>query len=278
MIGYWVWLWLPVLVGITVVEAVCEHRSTLADRGMRWPANLGLFGLQIATTAALSMGLVYIAGVQTTAFPVFGSFAALPLAVEVPLFLAVLSFVTYWLHRISHEVSPLWRLHRIHHCDPIVDPTTSLRHHPGEVVVGFVVYQLPIVLLHPSPEAVAIVTLTERCFAAATHTSLTLPGWLERALALVFVTPQQHSVHHSDYAPETNSNYGTVLNLWDRVFGTYRASPLRDAAQFRHGLAEVPPEKAEDLLILLALPALGRDPWRVPVLQGPGDPCPKMDI
>ena len=262
MIGYWVWLWLPLLVGITVVEAFGEHRLSLAARCMRWPANLGLFGLQIATTSAMSMGLVYVAEVQTMASPMFGNFAALPLGVEVPLFLAVFSFFTYWLHRFSHQIRPLWLLHRIHHCDPVVDPSTSLRHHPGEAAVGFVVYQLPILLLHPSLEAVAIVALVERCFAAATHTSLTLPGGLERVLALVFVTPQQHNLHHSDYAPETNSNYGTVLNVWDRVFGTFCARPIRDAAQFRHGLAEVPSEKAEDLLILLALPALGRDPWR----------------
>ena len=261
MMDLWFWLWLPVLVGITAIEVIGGRHGQLADRTLRWPANLGLFGLEIATTSALSAGLVFLAVVQAPADPILVNLRLMPLALEVPLFMVAITFVTYWLHRVSHGFALLWRFHRIHHSDTIVDPTTSLRHHPGEVVISFAVYQLLILMVHPSPEAVAVATSTERCFAAATHTSLTLPNWLDRWLGLIFVTPLQHAVHHSDFQPETDTNYGTVLNIWDRVFGTFRARPLRGPSDFRQGLTEVPAAKAEDLAVLLALPMMARDPW-----------------
>lgn len=279
MADLWLWIWLPLLIGVAVAEHLAAHRTDLADRTIRWPANLGLFCLEIAVTSLLSAALVLTASGLPSASPLGINLAALPFWLDVLLVLAVFSFTTYWLHRFSHQLPLLWRFHRIHHSDPIVDPTTSLRHHPGEVALTFAVLQLVILALHPSPHAIAVVALTERCFAAATHTSLTLPAWAERVLGLVFVTPRQHSVHHSDYAPETNTNYGTVVNIWDRVFGTFRPRPLRDAAQFRLGLAEVPPAKAEDLLVLLALPAMGRDPWHASLTPAVArDLCPKSDI
>ena len=257
MVDTWIWLWLAVLIAITVIELLGESRSQLADRLMRWPANLGLFGLELATTAGLSAGLVMVA----SAVPGDRFLAAIPFWLQAPLVLILFSFITYWLHRFSHSQPGLWRFHRVHHSDTIVDPTTSFRHHPGEVAFAFLALQVPILLLHPSPQAVAIVAIMERCFAAATHTSLTLPPRVDHLLGLVFVTPQQHAIHHSDFQPETDSNFGTVLNIWDRLFGTYCAKPLRNAAQFRLGLTEIPAAKAEDLAVLLILPLRARDPW-----------------
>ena len=277
MADLWMWIWLPLLIGLTFVECLCERRTSLADQIIRWPANLGLFFLEVATTTLLSAILVFTAGMQPFLPPLGISLAALPLWLEALLAMVIFGFVTYWLHRVYHQIPLFWRFHRIHHSDRIIDPSTSLRHHPGEVALSFAVLQLTVFALHPSPQTVAIIAVTERCFAVATHTSLTLPGWAERVLGLIFITPQQHSVHHSDYAPETNTNYGTVLNIWDRIFATFRPRPVRDAAEFRFGLAEVPTAKAEDLLVLLALPAMGRDPWQANSAPA-RDQGHKMDI
>ena len=259
MSDLWIWIWLPLLIGLTACDAYGQRGGTWAARSGRWPANLGLFLLEIATTSLLTAGLVWTAAASNGAAPLGIALSALPLWGQIPVLLAVFGFASYWLHRISHQLPLFWRFHRIHHSDPIVDPSTSLRHHPGEVALAFIVLQLVILALHPPPQAVAIVAVIERCFAVATHTSVALPAWAERVLGMVFVTPLQHGVHHSDHAPETNTNYGTVLNIWDRIFGTFRARPVRGPSDFRQGLAEVPAAKAEDLVLLLVLPMMGRN-------------------
>ncbi|MFA9232143.1 MAG: sterol desaturase family protein [Microgenomates group bacterium] len=262
MSDLWIWIWVPLLVGITGLEVWAERGGRLAERSMRWPANLGLFFLEISTTSLLSAGLVWTASLSLLAPKLGFALAALPLSGQVPVLVLAFGFLAYWLHRFSHQVPLLWRFHRIHHSDRFVDPSTSLRHHPGEVILTFAVFQLAILALQPSPQAVAVVALIERCFGVATHTTLALPVWVERFVGFVFVTPQQHGVHHSDFSRETNTNYGTVLNIWDRIFGTFRAKPLRDACDFRFGLREIPQDKAEDLVVLLALPVMGQDPWK----------------
>jgi sterol desaturase/sphingolipid hydroxylase (fatty acid hydroxylase superfamily) len=262
MSDLWIWIWVPLLVGITGLEVWAERGGRLAERSMRWPANLGLFFLEISTTSLLSAGLVWTASLSLLAPKLGFALAALPLSGQVPVLVPAFGFLAYWLHRFSHQVPLLWRFHRIHHSDRFVDPSTSLRHHPGEVFLTFAVFQLAILALQPSPQAVAVVALIERCFGVATHTTLALPVWVERFVGFVFVTPQQHGVHHSDFSRETNTNYGTVLNIWDRIFGTFRAKPLRDACDFRFGLREIPQDKAEDLVVLLALPVMGQDPWK----------------
>ncbi len=59
------------------------------------------------------------------------------------------------------------------------------------------------------------------------HANLRTPGWLDRALSLVLVTPRFHHVHHAAGETDYNNNLGIVFTVWDRLFGTYRA---RDTA------------------------------------------------
>jgi sterol desaturase/sphingolipid hydroxylase (fatty acid hydroxylase superfamily) len=57
------------------------------------------------------------------------------------------------------------------------------------------------------------------------HSNVRMPGWLDRCLRWIVVTPDMHRVHHSIVVRETNSNFGFNLPWWDRLFGTYRAQP-----------------------------------------------------
>jgi sterol desaturase/sphingolipid hydroxylase (fatty acid hydroxylase superfamily) len=93
-------------------------------------------------------------------------------------------------------------------------------------------------------------------FALFSHANIKLPGKFDRTLRVILVTPRIHAVHHSDHQPETDSNYGTVLTIWDRLFGTY--SDLRadhpDAIQF--GLAGLQDDRAADLWWQLKSPVI----------------------
>jgi sterol desaturase/sphingolipid hydroxylase (fatty acid hydroxylase superfamily) len=76
------------------------------------------------------------------------------------------------------------------------------------------------------------------------HANVRLPEKLDRILRWVFVTPNMHSLHHSSHQLETDSNYGTVFTLWDRIFGTYRAEPIWGYAKLEIGLKEIRDNRA----------------------------------
>lgn len=133
------------------------------------------------------------------------------------------SLAGYLLHRASHAVPWLWRIHRIHHSDRQVDLSTGLRNHPGELLLTLLVAaSVTFALGPPVPVAVAAELIL---FVPAlwTHADLQLPERLDRLLRLVFVTPAMHLVHHSAERGQCDSNYGDMLSLWDRLFGSYRA-------------------------------------------------------
>ena len=82
-----------------------------------------------------------------------------------------------------------------------------------------------------------------------------LQNW-DRWLRWVLVTPNMHSLHHSSYQPETDSNYGTVFTFWDRLFGTYRHAPLGGYDKLQIGLKEIRDQRASDLWWQLKSPVL----------------------
>lgn len=126
----------------------------------------------------------------------------------------------YWWHRANHVVPFLWRFHEVHHLDATLDTTTALRFHFGEVLLSAAARAGVIVLLDvPLLSVVAFETLV----LAATifhHSNLALPPALERALARIVVTPSIHWVHHRARRRDTDSNYATVLSLWDPLFAS----------------------------------------------------------
>jgi len=152
-------------------------------------------------------------------------FGLLPFLGLNPVFTFILGFLLmdltfYYWHRINHEIPLLWRFHNVHHCDPDLDVTTSMRFHFVEIAYSslFRVVQLGLIGLNP------ITFLAyEFAFQGNTffhHSNVKLPLGLERLLNKVLVTPRMHGVHHSDYMTETNSNYSVVLSVWDRLHRT----------------------------------------------------------
>jgi exosortase len=145
----------------------------------------------------------------------------LPFAVELLLTFLVLDLWRYWEHRFFHRIPWLWRVHLVHHSDTQIDVTTSERHHPLEFVLGTVVMIGLIATLGLPAAAVGVYLLAATVVALYSHANLLLDPSLDRLLRRLVVTPSQHAVHHSDLQPETDSNYGSVLTVWDRLFGTY---------------------------------------------------------
>jgi sterol desaturase/sphingolipid hydroxylase (fatty acid hydroxylase superfamily) len=133
----------------------------------------------------------------------------------------LLDLLHYAVHRVQHAVPFLWRFHALHHSDPDVDVTTSVRHHPIEYLIAAAIYWLAVLVLDLPPIIVVAHALAVFIAAAITHGNIRLPEWAERSLQPIIITLNLHLIHHSIVYEEANSNFGAVLSIWDRLFGTF---------------------------------------------------------
>jgi sterol desaturase/sphingolipid hydroxylase (fatty acid hydroxylase superfamily) len=189
------------------------------------------------------------------------TFPSWPIANQWLSFLAaflLLDLLQYAMHRCQHAVPFLWRLHAMHHSDPDVDVTTSVRHHPIEYLLATGVYWLTVLVLDVPVAIVLSHGLAVFAAAAVTHGNTKLPEWLERLLQPLVITVDLHLVHHSIAYDEANANFGAVLSIWDRLFGTYLRLPRAQQEQLVFGVRELPPREC------LKPSAMLLTPWRIP--------------
>jgi sterol desaturase/sphingolipid hydroxylase (fatty acid hydroxylase superfamily) len=165
----------------------------------------------------------------------------------------VLDLFGGWMsHMIEHKIPLFWRMHIIHHADNNVDVTSGLRHHPLESVWRGIFFLIAIIICGAPIYAVMIYQTILTVFVAFTHANISLPAWLDKGLSYVLVSPNMHKVHHHWKQPYTDSNYGAVFSIWDRLFGTYMQL---DPKNIRYGLDRYySNDKDEDLAALMKKP------------------------
>jgi sterol desaturase/sphingolipid hydroxylase (fatty acid hydroxylase superfamily) len=171
----------------------------------------------------------------------------------------LLDFFGGWLaHITEHKIPVLWRFHVVHHADNNVDASTGLRHHPIESLVRGAFFFIAIFISGAPVYAVMIWQTVLIISTAFTHANISLPRWLDRGLSFIFVSPNMHKVHHHWKQPFTDSNYGAILSIWDRLLGTFRKL---EPKEIRYGLDRYyPNEKDEDFVMLLKKPFQRLDP------------------
>jgi sterol desaturase/sphingolipid hydroxylase (fatty acid hydroxylase superfamily) len=146
----------------------------------------------------------------------------LPRPLRVAAGVLLLDYSLWLWHWLNHRSMPLWRFHRVHHVDRDLDSWTALRFHFGEMTLAGVVRFLQIRLIGPDPAAVALWQTLLLPSIFFHHSKIELPQNIERALSWVIVTPRMHAIHHSVVLEETNSNWSSLLSIWDRLHGTFR--------------------------------------------------------
>ena len=163
-------------------------------------------------------------------------------------------FSTYWLHRASHKIPFLWRLHRVHHSDTSMDSSTTFRFHPLELAI---VYQagniIAAALFGLDVVALAMYYFVMYIFFFLEHANLKYPSWLNHTFGLLFVMPDHHRVHHHQEQIYTDSNFADIFIIWDRIFGTFKLIPVE---QMKYGLAEFEGDKKQSFLYLMKSPFL----------------------
>ena len=152
----------------------------------------------------------------------------------------LLDLMYYAVHRCEHAVPVFWRIHALHHSDPDVDVTTSVRHHPVEYVLASGVYWLAVIVLDIPVIVVLSHGLAVFGTAAVQHGNIRLPERLECWLQPVLVTVDMHRIHHSIEFSRANWNYGAVLSIWDRLFGTLTRMSRERHEKIVFGVRELP--------------------------------------
>lgn len=155
--------------------------------------------------------------------------------------LLVLDLWIYFWHRANHRLPFLWRFHEVHHLDENLDATSALRFHFGEVALSsFVRAGLIFALAIPLRSVVVFETIVTVA-AIFHHSNIKLPQRFEVIVSKLVVTPSIHFIHHHALRSDTDSNYATVLSLWDRLFRTcsktQRSSDLKIGVE---GMRDVP--------------------------------------
>ena len=128
----------------------------------------------------------------------------------------------YLVHLVEHKVKFLWRFHLIHHTDTWIDTTTANRHHPGESIIRFAFTAMGVFIIG-SPMWMIFLYQTLSVIATQfNHANIAIPKKVDTLLSYFIVSPDMHKVHHHHVMPYTDSNYGNIFSIWDRLFGTFR--------------------------------------------------------
>jgi sterol desaturase/sphingolipid hydroxylase (fatty acid hydroxylase superfamily) len=199
-----------------------EHARSRARVGV----NLSLCALALGLYSLLGAGLVLVlARLEPRGISTIAAILALDAA-------------AWAAHAAMHKVPVLWRVHRVHHADPAVDVTTSLRQHPGETLIRFSFQAVTALALGVSPAAYAVYRAASAFMALFEHANIRLPVRLDGALSLAITSPNLHKVHHARELPFTDTNYGNLFSFWDRLARTF--TPARFATDVAYGLASPP--------------------------------------
>lgn len=141
----------------------------------------------------------------------------------VAIFMIAWDLCFYWAHRAHHRVRLLWATHVVHHSSQRFNLSTALRQ-PWTAATSWIFF-LPMVALGAHPLAVAFCGGVNLIYQFVLHTERIdkLPRWYE----FVLNTPSHHRVHHASQGGYLDRNYGGVLIVWDRIFGTFAAETTR---------------------------------------------------
>ena len=228
------------ILAVALVEALAPARAAGPGVGRRWLQN---FSLTILGTVGVRL-LFPLAGVGWAVFVAERGWGVLPHSglppwASIVITVVVLDFSYYLQHYLLHAVPLLWRLHRTHHSDVEYDFSTGVRFHPFEALFTAAFGMAFIAVLGAPPEGVMLSQILAVAVSFGEHANVVISAAVDRAIRLVFVTPNMHRVHHSVDHVEGNSNFSNMFSFWDRLFGTYVDQPAAGHDRIEFGLMEV---------------------------------------
>jgi sterol desaturase/sphingolipid hydroxylase (fatty acid hydroxylase superfamily) len=236
-----------------VWELRLPYRKPTESKLRRWLINLSLVGLNSlflsvlfgsAVVVTLGFGMQYRMGLLYA--------VVMPAWMKILMGVLILDFLLYLWHVINHEVPFFWRFHRVHHSDLNMDVSTATRFHTGELAMSSLIRIAVILLLGVGWRELLIFDSLVLLCTQFHHSSLRIPAAFENLYWLFFVPPSMHRIHHSVVIKERNTNYGAILSVWDRMFGTLLQNVDQD--RIRIGVGAYSRQTELNLYRLLIMP------------------------
>ncbi len=227
---------IPVFVLLLAIEAASYHLLGREHREHDAERYVGYENRDTATSLTMGLGNVGInVGWKLVVVATYTALYELtPLRVPADMWWAYVllffadDFAFYWYHRVGHRVRVAWASHVVHHSSEHYNLSTALRQ--PWVPMTALPFWLPLALLGFSPLMILGAQAVSLSYQFWLHTERI--GTLPRPIELIFNTPSHHRVHHGSQSQYLDKNYGGVLIIWDRLFGTFEP----EGERVRYGL------------------------------------------
>ena len=231
----------PVFIAVTLWEYL-RIKHDPARMNVREAVRNFALGAGYQTTELLFAGVI--------AFPVYAlcyHFRLLDL--ELTWLTGLLTFIGvefcfYWMHRSGHRVRWFWAAHVVHHSSERMNFSTAMRQNATNIFNGMWIFYLPLALIGFNPVWIGVAYALSLVYQFFIHT--TVINKLPAPIEFIFNTPSHHRVHHGRNPGYIDRNFGGVLIIWDRLFGTFVAE--EEQAPPEYGITT--PVPSNNLLVL----------------------------
>lgn len=233
------------------LEGAVPFFSGRKSRGKHAAVNLSTAGVNLLIL--LPTGVVMALVLEQSKTVWLGARALeLPIFLETILIILLIDLWMYIWHRLNHEVDFLWRFHSVHHSDPSLDVTTAWRFHYVEIILSEIL-RLPVfILIGAGIQDLLIYSMLMTPVIEFHHSNVSIPSSADRFLRTVIPSPLMHRIHHSVTRSEHDSNYGSMLSFWDRLFRSFRLK--KDIKNMAIGLSNESAPEQQRLSALLTRP------------------------
>ncbi len=203
-----------------ILEGLNPFFSPVKQRTLHAKLNLSLAALNLLILLPSAILMAFMLEWSKNAWQGIGILNLSPAIKAIVIILLIDLWMYIW-HRLNHEMPFLWRFHSVHHSDPTLDVTSSWRFHFLEIVFSELL-RLPLfMLMGAGIEHILIYSLLMTPVIEFHHSNLSIPPTLDRLVRFIIPSPMMHRLHHSMQRKEHNTNYGSMLSLWDRLFGSF---------------------------------------------------------
>jgi len=204
-----------------IAEGVAPFFRGRTQRARHASANLSLAGMNLMILLPSGLFMAVILHEAKIWWPGLRG-TDLPYALQTVLILLSIDLWMYIWHRINHEIDFLWRFHAVHHSDPALDVTSAWRFHIVEITFSELLRYPVLIFIGAEIQDLLLYSLIMTPIIEFHHSNISIPAALDRTLRLVIPTPLMHRIHHSVIRTEHDSNYGSMLSIWDRIFNSFK--------------------------------------------------------
>lgn len=216
---------LIIVVGLTLFSLIESALPLMELTYNRWKhAKVNLFFTLTTILVNFVLAFILVMSSEWAVTNGFGllSMVAWPIWIKLIVGLMLMDFLGAWLaHWVQHHVKWMWRFHAVHHTDQHIDATSANRHHPGESVIRFIFTIGATIIVGAPLWLVFLYQSMSIVLSQFNHANIVFPLWFDKLFVSVFCSPNMHHVHHHYRMPYSDTNYGNIFSIWDRIFQTY---------------------------------------------------------